>query len=175
MCLDFVFYNFIEFIISSNTFLIESLGFAIAIVLLLSFCFKCIFFLPSFFLSLSFFSVFLWLHLWYMKVPRLRIKSKQQLQDYTITIAMWEPSCICDLHHSSQHCWILNPLSKARKWTQSSWILVRFITIELQQELLLFFLIALARISSTMLNKSGKSETFVLFLILEKKLSAFYC
>ena len=39
---------------------------------------------------------------------------------------MWDPSCICDLHHSSQQCWILNPLSKARDQTGNllvpSWI-----------------------------------------------------
>ena len=27
------------------------------------------------------------------------------------------PSCICDLHHSSWQCEILNPLSEARDWT----------------------------------------------------------
>ena len=25
-----------------------------------------------------------------------------------------DPSCICDLHHSSWQCWILNPLSEVR-------------------------------------------------------------
>ena len=28
--------------------------------------------------------------------------------------ATWDPSCICNLHHSSQQHWILNPLRKAR-------------------------------------------------------------
>ena len=32
-----------------------------------------------------------------------------------------DPSHICDLHHSSQQCWILNLLSKARDWT---WVLM---------------------------------------------------
>ena len=36
-------------------------------------------------------------------------------------------------------------------------------------------LIAKARSSKTMLNKSGKIDIFVLFLILEEKLSAFHC
>ena len=27
---------------------------------------------------------------------------------------MWDPSCICNLHHSSRQHWILNPLSDAR-------------------------------------------------------------
>ena len=30
---------------------------------------------------------------------------------------MLDPSCVCDLHHSSQQCRILNPLSEARDWT----------------------------------------------------------
>ena len=29
--------------------------------------------------------------------------------------SMWDPSHICDLHHSSQQHWILNPLSKHQK------------------------------------------------------------
>ena len=28
-----------------------------------------------------------------------------------------DPSCVCNLHHSSWQCWILNPLSKARDLT----------------------------------------------------------
>ena len=36
---------------------------------------------------------------------------------YTIATATWDPSCICDLHHSSWHCQILNPLSEARDGT----------------------------------------------------------
>ena len=30
---------------------------------------------------------------------------------------MQDPIQVCDLHHSSQQCWILNPLSEARDWT----------------------------------------------------------
>ena len=29
-----------------------------------------------------------------------------------------DPSCVCDLHHNSQHRWILNSLSKVRDWTR---------------------------------------------------------
>ena len=46
-----------------------------------------------------------------MKVPRLRIES-----DVAAT-AMWGPSCICHLHHSSWQHGILNPPSEARKGT----------------------------------------------------------
>ena len=38
-------------------------------------------------------------------------------------------SHVCNLHHSSRYCWILNPLSKAR---DRSWILVGYITAEPQ-------------------------------------------
>ena len=31
--------------------------------------------------------------------------------------ATWDPSRICDLHHSSLQCWILNPLIEARDRT----------------------------------------------------------
>ena len=36
---------------------------------------------------------------------------------YTRSIAMLDPSCICDLHRSSQQCWIFNSLRKARDQT----------------------------------------------------------
>ena len=46
-----------------------------------------------------------------MEVPRLRVRSELQLLAYTTARAMQDPSYICDLHHSSRPCWILNPLS----------------------------------------------------------------
>ena len=49
-----------------------------------------------------------------MKVPRLGVKSELQLQAYTTATATQDPSHICDLHHSSQQHWILNPLNTAR-------------------------------------------------------------
>ena len=36
---------------------------------------------------------------------------------YATATAMWDLSCICDLHHSSQQQQILNPLSKATDGT----------------------------------------------------------
>ena len=44
-----------------------------------------------------------------MEVARLGVKSELQLLTHT-----QDPSCLCDLPHSSWKCWILNPLSKAR-------------------------------------------------------------
>ena len=58
-----------------------------------------------------------------------------QLPAYATATAMRDPSCICNLHHSSGQCQILNPLSEARVEPTSSWILVRFVTTEPGQEL----------------------------------------
>ena len=59
-----------------------------------------------------------------MEVPRLGVESELQMLAYTT--ATQDPSCICNLHHSSQECWIFNPLSEARDQTHNpmvtSWI-----------------------------------------------------
>ena len=45
---------------------------------------------------------------------------------YATAMATWDPSCVCNLHHSSRQCWIFNPLSEAREWTyilmDASWV-----------------------------------------------------
>ena len=43
--------------------------------------------------------------------------------------------CVCSLHHNSWQRRVLNPLSKARDRTASSWMLVIFISAEPWQEL----------------------------------------
>ena len=60
------------------------------------------FFLPSFLLFFSF--CFLGLHQQHMKVLRLGDKLELQLASYdaATATAMQDPSCICDLHHSSK-------------------------------------------------------------------------
>ena len=68
------------------------------------------------------------LHLWQMEVLRLGVEVELQLP--ATAIAMWDPSLICDLHHSLQQHWILNPIKPT-----SLWILVRFISAEPQWEL----------------------------------------
>ena len=40
------------------------------------------------------------------------VKLELQLPAYATVVAMPDPSCVCDLHHSSPQCQILNPLSK---------------------------------------------------------------
>ena len=53
-----------------------------------------------------------------MEVPRLGVESELQLLARTTATATWDPSHICDLHHSSWQHQILNPLSKARDQNQ---------------------------------------------------------
>ena len=49
-----------------------------------------------------------------MEVPRLAGKSELKPPAYATAIITPDPSCVCDLHHSSRQCHILNPLSEAR-------------------------------------------------------------
>ena len=73
-------------------------------------------FILYFMSSLSFFFFFfcfLGLSLSHMEVPRLKVESELQPPAYA-TATPTDPSCICDLHHSSWQCQILNPLSEAR-------------------------------------------------------------
>ena len=49
--------------------------------------------------------------------PRLGVKSELLLPAYATATAMWDMNHRCDLHHSSQQCWILNQLSEARDQT----------------------------------------------------------
>ena len=83
----------------------------------------------------DFFVLFLGPQLQHMEVPRLGLKSELQLLTYTTATAMPDPNHFCDLSLSSKQRCILNPLSKARDQSTSSWILVRFIFIELQWDL----------------------------------------
>ena len=59
----------------------------------------------------------LWLHPWYMEVPRLGVISELQLPAYATATATPDLSRVCDLHHSSWKRWVLNPLSEARDQT----------------------------------------------------------
>ena len=60
------------------------------------------------------FFIFLGPHPWYMDIPRRWVKLELQLLAYTPATTTRDPSRICDLYHSSQQHWILNPLSEAR-------------------------------------------------------------
>ena len=52
-----------------------------------------------------------------MEVLRVGVQSELYLLAYTTATATQDLSRVCDLHHSSQWCQILNPLSKARNRT----------------------------------------------------------
>ena len=71
---------------------------------------------------------FLGPHLQHIEVPRLGVKSEPQLLTYTTATETSDPSCVCDLHHSSQQRWILNSLSRTGIEPVSLWILVGFVT-----------------------------------------------
>ena len=61
----------------------------------------------------------------HMEVSRLGVELELQLPAFAT--ATCNLSCVCDLHHSSWQCQILNPLSKARDRTcipmDTSWVL----------------------------------------------------
>ena len=68
----------------------------------------------------------------HMEVPRLPVETELQLLAYTT--ATWDPSRICDLHHSSRQCRIPDPLREARDWTCILMILVGLVTTEPREE-----------------------------------------
>ena len=73
-------------------------------------CFVCFFKYDHLFLFLS----FLGLHLWHVEVPSIGAESELQLPACTTTTPTQDLSHVCNLHHSSWQCWILNLLSEAR-------------------------------------------------------------
>ena len=70
------------------------------------------------------FFAFLRLHPGIRKFLGLAVNLELQVLAYTT--ATWDPSHVCDLHHGSQQCQILNPLSKAMDQTRvlmdHSWV-----------------------------------------------------
>ena len=55
----------------------------------------------EYFFILFIYFVFLGPHSWHMEIPRLGVKSELQLPAYTAATETWDPSRICNLHHSS--------------------------------------------------------------------------
>ena len=101
--------------------------------------FPCIFSLTRWWVywKCGFFWSFLFLgpHLWHMKVPRLGIESELQLLACTTTTATPVPSHVWALHYSYGNTRSLIHWASPGIKPKSSWILVRFITIEPQWEL----------------------------------------
>ena len=54
-----------------------------------------------------------------MEVPRLGVELELQLPAYATAIATPDSNRVCDLHHSSRQCQILNPLSGSRYQTHN--------------------------------------------------------
>ena len=69
------------------------------------------------------------LHLQHMEIPRPGVELELQLPAYTTATATWDLSHVCNLHHNSRQCQILDPLSEARGQTHilmvPSWIRFR--------------------------------------------------
>ena len=63
---------------------------------------------PSLFFFFFLFFCFLGPHMWCMEVPRLGVKSELQLLACTEATATPDPSCLCDLHHSSRQHRVLS-------------------------------------------------------------------
>ena len=53
----------------------------------------------------------------HMEVPRLGAELELQLPAYRTVTARQDPRHVCNLHHGSRQCRILNPLSEARDQT----------------------------------------------------------
>ena len=85
--------------------------------------------------NVNFFCVIFFLgpQVWHMELPRLGVKWELQLLAYTTATATMDLSSICGLHHSSQQCQILSPLSEARNQTQvpmdTSWVPYHWATV----------------------------------------------
>ena len=86
----------------------------------------------------SFFLVFLGPRPWHMEVARLGVESELQLLAYVIATATPDLSHLCNPHHSSQQCQILNLLNRPGIESVSSWMLIRFISAKPRQELHIF-------------------------------------
>ena len=71
---------------------------------------------------------FLGLYPQQMEVPGPAVKLELQLPAYTIATATWDPSHVCDLHHSSWQHQILNLQNEARDRTHILRYLVGFVT-----------------------------------------------
>ena len=63
-----------------------------------------------------------------MEFPRLVVYLELYLLAYATptATAMQDPSYVCDLHHSSQKCQLLNPLSEVKDRTHNLMLLVGF-------------------------------------------------
>ena len=77
-----------------------------------------------------------------MEVPRLGVKSELHLLANSTPKGISDLSHVCNLHHSSWQCWVLNPLNETRNRT----LILMDTSPEPQQELpLILFLTVISR------------------------------
>ena len=94
----------------------HSLSFRLSAEGLIFQCYDLLLYLSA--ASIFSFSGFLGPHLRHMEVPKLGVESEPPPPAYTTATATRDLSRLCDLHHSSQQCQILNPrMSEARDQT----------------------------------------------------------
>ena len=78
-----------------------------------------------------------------MEVPWSGVEQELQLPAYATATTTWDSSYVCNLHHRSWQCHILNPLHKARDRTcilmNTSWARFHWATTKTPQSLLLNF------------------------------------
>ena len=92
---------------------------------------------------------------------------------YTTATAVQDQSCVCDVHHSSWQCGILNPLSRPGMEPASSWMLVRFISSEPWGELP--FLLCLPDLLNCYLSPDSGVSAFLKAFLLSLSLSPSGC
>ena len=105
--------------------------------------------------NLLFIYCFLGPHLRHMEVPWLGVKLELQLPAYATVTAMQDPSHVCYLHHRSQQCQILNPLSEAGDRTHNLMAHSWFVSAVPQRELLTVYKL----MDMAMFNKNLFPET----------------
>ena len=66
---------------------------------------------------------------------QVRSQTRVTAANLATATARWDLNCICKSHHSSQQCWIPNPLSKARDQSCIFMDTVGLVTTEPQHEL----------------------------------------
>ena len=127
LCHRFIFWN--DLLCELNIVIIDMFAFK-STVLLVTFHLLCFLFFFSFLFPFFFFFFFFFCFfgppLLCLLVPVRGVELLLVLQACTTAAAVWDPSLICDLHHSSQNHWVLNALSEARDRTRilmnASWV-----------------------------------------------------
>ena len=87
-----------------------------------------------YFIFINLFFCFLGLYLWHMEVPRLGVQSELQLLAYAIATVIWDPSRVCNLHHSSGNARPLTHRARPGIDPATPWFLVGLVSAAWRQE-----------------------------------------